>query len=249
VAVEMTIRELSRNRIALVLLVVIPTVFCGVVAATTPEDPVPFQLASAGKRVFVDVNQRHQSLVFIGVACVGFLTSFLAMNLMQRNTDAHRRLVLCGTPPAALVLAKLGVLGIVLAVVSAYVVLILTLFFEAQHILLVWLGLAVAGWVYGTYGLLVGAALSRELEGILLVVLLANIDAGWLQNPAFYAGAQNTEIIRALPAYFPSQVTMVGAFSDYSIRSPLAGSLFYGLCFLGLALWCFGRRLRVRRSA
>ena len=70
----------------------------------------------------------------------------------------------------------------------------------------------------------------------MFIVLLANIDAGWLQNPIYYADAQNTEIIRALPAYFPSQISMVAAFSDHSVTVPIAASVGYGLGLLFLAL-------------
>lgn len=40
--------------------------------------------------------------------------------------------------------------------------------------------------MYSCYGLMVGAISLHELEGIFLIVLLANIDVGWLQNPSYY---------------------------------------------------------------
>ena len=99
------------------------------------------------------------------------------------------------------------------------------------------------GLVYGCYGLLVGTLVKRELEGILLVALLVNLDVGWLQNPLFYAGANNKQIIRYLPAYFPSQAAMVSAFSDHAIGGPLYGALIYAGIFLLLALVVFHLRM------
>jgi hypothetical protein len=110
------------------------------------------------------------------------------------------------------------------------------IFFRPEHFALTAVGLILVGWVYGAYGLLVGALFRRELEAVLFIALLANIDAGWLQNPIYYADAQNTEIIRALPAYFPSQVSMVAAFSDHPVTIPVLASIGYGLSLLVFAL-------------
>jgi hypothetical protein len=93
----------------------------------------------------------------------------------------------------------------------------------------------------------VGALFKRELEGILFIVLLANIDAGWLQNPIYYADAQNKAIIRHLPAYFPSQVSMASAFTEHSILNPLVGSLIYGSLLLLAAMGIFWWRMRLRK--
>jgi hypothetical protein len=103
------------------------------------------------------------------------------------------------------------------------------------------------GYVYGCYGMLVGAIFKRELEGILFIVLLANFDVGWLQNPIYYAEAQNKAIIRYLPGYFPSQLSMVSAFTGHSIVQPLLGSLAYGTVLLIGAMLIFGWRMRIRK--
>jgi hypothetical protein len=78
-------------------------------------------------------------------------------------------------------------------------------------------------------------------------VLLANIDAGWLQNPVYYAGAQNKFIIRALPAYYPSQLSMIGAFTSHVATRPALASLGYGLALLTMAVAVYFIRMRVHR--
>jgi len=119
------------------------------------------------------------------------------------------------------------------------------LFFEPRHVVLVMCGFAFGGFVYGCYGLLVGAVFRRELEGILFIALLTNIDAGWLQNPIYYADAQNQALIRHLPAYFPSQVSMVCALTDYSILFHVLGGVTYGVVLLVLALLIYTLRMRL----
>ena len=75
--------------------------------------------------------------------------------------------------------------------------------------------------------------------------LLTNIDVGWLQNPIYYADAQNQALIRHLPAYFPSQVSMVSAFTDYSILFHVLGGVTYGVVLLVLALLIYTLRMRL----
>jgi hypothetical protein len=188
---------------------------------------------------------RHESLVFMGLAAVGFIVSFLAMNLLQKETGAHRRLILCGYRPSELLAAKLSVLLFVIILISLFVALMLPLFFRPQRFLLTMMAFALGGFVYGCYGLLVGALCRRELEGILLIVLLANIDVGWLQNPTFYTDAQNTAIIRYLPAHFPSQASMIAAFTDHAWHMPLLCSLLYGSALLCIAVSIFWWKMRV----
>jgi hypothetical protein len=92
--------------------------------------------------------------------------------------------------------------------------------------------------------MLIGSFVRGELEGILFIVLLANLDVGWLQNPIFYAEAQNRALIRNLPAFLPSQVSMVSAFSDHPIGMAVLGSLAYGSVLLLIALFIFWRKMR-----
>ena len=93
----------------------------------------------------------------------------------------------------------------------------------------------------------VGSLIKGELEGILLIVLLVNIDAGWLQNPLFYAEAENQTIIRYLPAYFPSQTAIIAAFTDYDIFHASINSIIYGSIFLAISLLIFFNKMRIKK--
>lgn len=243
----MTAKEMARNRFALILLFTIPALFFTLVSLTTGDNLVAFKLASISEDTIVEVSARKESLIFIGVAAVGLLTSFLALNLIQKSSDVNRRLILCGYRPSELVLAKLSVLLCVVVLISCYVGAMLLPFFRPKHFLFVVLGFALAGFVHSCYGLLVGAIVRREMEGILLIVLLVNIDAGWLQNPIYYAEAQNKALIRHLPAYFPSQASIVSAFTDHAISSPFVGSIVYGSILLFISLLIYFWRMRIKR--
>jgi pimeloyl-ACP methyl ester carboxylesterase len=241
----MTLRELGRSRIALILCFVVPSVFYAVVFLITSHRAIAFKLASVSEEAIVSVSQRNEGLVFIGLAAVGVLTSFLALHLTQKHPEVNRRLVLCGYGTTELLASKFLALVVMIALIGCYVGAITPLFFRPQRFLLVLAGFMAAGYVYGSYGLLVGALVKRELEGILFIVLLANIDIGWLQNPIYYAEAQNKVLIRLLPAYFPSQLSMVAAFTDKAVLNPALGSLVYGTVLLAAALVIYSRRMKL----
>jgi hypothetical protein len=238
-------KELLRRRVAVMLFFLIPSLFYTVVLLTTTERTVAFKLASVSEETVIEVSERNESLIFIGLASVGLLSSFVALIVIQQNTEVNRRLVLCGYRPSELVIARLGVLLVLITLVAIYVAALLLPFFQPRHVGFVMCGFALGGFVYGCYGLLVGAVFRRELEGILFIALLANIDVGWLQNPIYYADAQNKALIRHLPAFFPSQTSMVSAFTDYSLLFPVLGALTYGLVLLTLALVIYSLRMKL----
>lgn len=243
----MAAKELLRSRIAFILFFVIPTVFYAVIFLVTTHRQIAFKLASISEEVFLTVSQRNEALIFIGLAAVGILTSFLALTITQKHSAESRRLVICGFRTSELLLSKFTVLLSVIACVGCYVGAIVPFFFAPKRFFFVLLGFMMGGYVYGCYGLLIGVLFKRELEGILFIVLLANFDVGWLQNPIYYAEAQNKAIIRHLPGYFPSQMSMASAFTDHSVLLPLLGSLAYGTVLLAGAMLIFWWRMRIRK--
>jgi len=224
-------RMIIRRRIVPVLMFVIPSVFFFVVHLTTSDRIVPFELASLTPQQFIEVSERFCSFVFFSVASVGFLSSYIGLILIQDSIDVNKRLVICGYHPSELLMSNLIVLLLIIVVVSSYISLVILLFFTPEQFMLFFFALVLSGLVYGFYGLLVGSVVKGELEGILLIVLLANIDAGWLQNPLFYSEALNQNLIKFLPAYYPSQMAIVSAFESFSITKVLIGSVCYAAAF------------------
>lgn len=243
---SMILRMLFRRRIVLILFVIIPAVFLTTVYYTTSDRLLPFKLASLDEEVFIEVSEQHISMLFFAVACAGFLVSFLALNLIQKHYSVNRRLIICGYHPLELLSSNLFSLIFMIILIAVYVGLLTRAFFHIDHLLWFIFGLVLTGFVYGCYGLVVGSLIKGELEGILFIVLLVNIDAGWLQNPLFYAEAQNQAIIRYLPAYFPSQTAIIAGFTDYSIASASINSLIYGVGFLVIAMLIFFTKMRIK---
>jgi len=269
VAAKLLLLDLSRRRVALVLLFVVPALFEAVVLATTasrqvqvtvaalveddslirtPEsapDPFDTVLDDDGCR---NVDERKLSLVFLGSAAVGFLACFLAFTLVHKRREVDSRLVLAGYRAHEVLLAKLMVLLVLGLVLAAYEAAMLTPWVVPRQPLSVVAGFFFCAITYGCLGLLVGAIAQHELEGIFGIVLLTNVDVGWLQNPIYFAHSQRRALIRALPGYGPVQLAIVGAFSPDRPRGAVLRACAWMLGVLLVALFAFGLRIRPRRQ-
>jgi hypothetical protein len=244
-AVVMTARETVRNRTACVLAFLLPLFFYGLTLLMTSERIVVFQLASVSLEPDIEVSGRSEVLVLMALIAIGFMSAFFGVNLIQKHSGTNRRLVICGFRPFELVLSKLLVLGGSVAIVSMYCLALMTAFFVPRHPATVFAGLALVGYVYGCYGLMIGAIWRRELESIFSVILLTNIDVGWLQTPVFYTEAENKTFIHWLPAYWPVQAAMSGAFTDHGIGTSALGAGTYGTILLFIAMFVFWRQVRM----
>src|SRR5262245_12636368 len=244
-AVLMTAREVIRNRTAAALSLILPLLFYFLVVLTTSDRIVVFQLASLSQEPDLEAPARFEALIFMALIAVGFISAFLGVNLIQKQAAVNRRLVFCGYRPSELAISKMLVLVGTMLVLSIYSLSALSLLFVPQRPLTVLAGLVVVGYVYGCYVLLIGALWRRELESIFSVILLTNVDVGWLQNPIFYTEAEHKAIVHWLPAYFPVQVAMTGAFTDSAVVSCLLASVAYGTAFLLVALALFWNKVRL----
>lgn len=242
----MTARDLTRKRLVLVLALAVPPVFFAAVFATTGDRLVPITLAAAAGDVTM-VEERRQSLLFISIAATGLISAFFASSLIQRQLDANRRLVLCGYQAAELIVARFAVLLGIVATTALYAWLALSLFSSPRFPAGVLLGLTVGAFVYGCYGLLVGTLFRRELESIFAILVLVNIDAGWLQNPLYYENAGSKWLIDTLPAHYPSQIAYMAAFTSDRVGTLVFCGLAYGAVFLLAAVALYVRRMRMTR--
>lgn len=243
---RMTWREFSRRRLVLSLALLVPAVFLAVAAATTTSQLVPVQLASAAATL-IQVNERQQSLLFISIAGAGLMAAFLATGIVQRHLEASRRLVLAGYRPIELIAGQLLVLLGIVAGTVAYTWVLLMLGAEVPFQRQAWLGLFLGALVYAAYGLLVGTVFRRDLESVFAILLLVNIDAGWLQNPLYYAGAESRWLIEILPAHAPVQAGLLAEFTTEPVAPLVRRSLGYaGVLFLA-AIGIYSFRMRVAR--
>jgi len=247
IAARMLAMDLLRRRVTLLLLFVVPALFDAIVFATTASRPVDVLVAALGRTSALD--NRQLTLVFMGGAAVSFLTCFLGFNLVHKRRDVDARLVLAGFRAHELLTAKLVVLLSLVALLAVYETAMLYLCFAPRHVLGVGCGLLLGGLVYGSLGFAVGAIFTRELEAIFVIVLLTNVDVGWLQNPIYYATSERRGLIENLPGHYPTQLAIVSAFTDEAASSAALHSLACAAAALAAALLAFALRVHLPRRS
>jgi hypothetical protein len=93
----------------------------------------------------------------------------------------------------------------------------------------------------------VGSVLRRELETIFAIVLLINLDAGWLQNPVYYLTTRSPWLVESLPGHHPAQTTLLAALTMHPVVRTSVLALLYGATFLAITTVVYSLRMRVRR--
>jgi len=210
---KLTALELLRNKLGLLLLFVIPTCFLAVVEWTSGESPLPVKLYFFQTIDQLLLNQREISLVFMSGAIGGFLMSYYAILLFQQDFEYYRYCISMRLSAFTFVASRFCFFFTLIAAMAVFITLIMRLMMSFENILGVLAGFVLLGLIYGAYGGIVGLLSKDFMVAILFVALLANIDAGWLQNPVFYSTAQNAAFIRWLPAFFPCQFIFSSAFA------------------------------------
>lgn len=241
---SLSFRELWRNRFGLFLLLIIPGVFLAVVEWTSGTGKLPVDLYFPDETKTLLLSQHDINLVFIGTAVSGFLTAYYAILLFNRNFKYFRHCIGMGLSPTGFILARFLFFITVTIILSVYISLSMEWLVTVEHPVRLFIGILSVGMIYGAFGGIVGLISKDIMVAILWVVLLANLDAGWLQNPVFYSSAQKTELIHWLPAFYPTQVVFAAAFtSDWNTRA-LWLSMLYATVFIVLMLLIIHLKIR-----
>lgn len=164
-------RSFFREPFNIVLLVVLPA--------------VSIQLFGVGYGHFsgLDILSGTESLGTTGrmigaTFATGALAGVLGLFELISAREADRRLAICGYPAADLLISRfvtvVGISIVIAGVATGTLVLLLPEPVNAP--LFAFAGLAVGGIIYGMLGMLVGSVLPRELEGSLVLVILADMD-------------------------------------------------------------------------
>ena len=211
---EMHGRDLLRRHVALALLVALP---------------FSFYLASAGS---------GQGAVASGGVSMAFAISGAALFSVLSSRAADQRLVLCGYRPFEMLLGRLIFLGPLALVMSAGFSLAMALISEPTRPWVMALGVAVVALQSVPFGLAVGSAVPRELEGTLVLIGVVGIQL---------ATRIDTVASQMLPFYGPRRLLESSLAGHGAIAEPLFQTFFYGLALLIAARLFVSRRVSVAR--
>lgn len=160
-----------REPFTVILLVVLPALSIQIYGVSMGQFPEIGFFQTTGS---LETVGRITGAVF----ATGALAGVLGLFQMISARHADRRLAICGFRGVELVAARFStvvVASVVVGVVST-VSLVLLVDGSVGAPVAAFAGLALAGAVYGLLGIVVGSVLPRELEGSLLLVILADVD-------------------------------------------------------------------------
>lgn len=245
---KLLLSDLLRRRVTLLILFIIPVLFNIAILVITSENEDPVTFGILNDDLVRMISRRYLSFVYMGCAAVSFLTSFLAFNLVFRRVEVDKRLANCGYLPLEIITGKMIVLILLVFTISLYESLLILLFFDPLHFNILFAGFFLAGIIYSCYGLFVGSISKHELEGVFLIILVANVDIGWLQNPMYFMESANQQVIKSMPGFFPAQLANLGAFTDEFSIVTIWGSLLWAFAFFSMASFVFWLRIKRRNK-
>lgn len=211
---EMHGRDLTRRHVALAMLVALP--LC-------------FYLASMGAG--------PEAIVAGGVG-MAFSVSGATLFSVLSSTEVDQRLVLGGYRPLDLLLGRLCFLGLLgLAIGGGFSLLMVTVSHPARP-WLTFVGVGAVALESIAFGLAVGAALPRELEGTLLLIGVVGMQL---------AVDPDSAVSKVLPFYGPQELLYSSLDTTGPIAAPLALTAAYGLALMVAARVLMTNRVDVVR--
>ncbi len=243
IAAAMAIVEHARNRFALLLILVLVPFWITTVHLVVTHDVVRFPLHSTGRVIAAAGNDI--SVISGGMNVVALIVGFMMFTVTFRGGAFDQRLVLAGYPRVHLVLGKAAALAVAATLICAYAVAVISVLWHPHRPVLLAVSLLSAALPYGAIGVLLGALVREELQGMFLIILLTSLDSS-LQNPVANPSTGNP-VLHYLPSYGAMQTAVGAGFLD---DAPVRYLLLQPLWFAGalvLAALAFKVRTRDRR--
>lgn len=243
-AARLALVEQLRSRFALGLLVLVIPVCVVMPYFGYAEDPTTFRLVVTDDVVRAPGNELGMVVtIFNGVT---LLVGFMVFSSTHASVDFDHRVALAGYPRTWLVAAKLSVLVVVSAVLTAYATLVVHLVWQPAYPWSLALCLFAAALTYGAIGLLVGVVVRGELEGMFLIIGTSIVDQA-LQNPVLNPVLEDG-IRPYLPSYGATQSGLAAGFAPMSPGLLLGTQSLWFVAAVTCALFALSLRTRDRRS-
>jgi ABC-2 family transporter protein len=213
---EMHGRDLTKRHAALALLVALP---------------LSFYLASSGNG--------EKSIVAGGVG-MAFAVSGATLFSVLSSGEVDQRLVLAGYRPHELLLGRLLFLAPMGVAIAGGFSLLMTTVSHPDRPWLTFLGLAAVALASIPFGLAVGAAVPRELEGTLVLIGVVGMQL---------AMEPSSPVARILPFYGPRQLIAASLGADGAVAWPILVTALYGTALFLAARLLVSRRVGVQRHS
>ncbi|WP_137285867.1 hypothetical protein [Halorussus salinisoli] len=213
-----------REPLNIALLLILPALSVQIYGVSLSQFPEIGIFDAAGSLV---TTGRITGAVFATGALAGVLGLFQMIS--ARNAD--RRLAIAGFRPMELIVSRFTTVLVVSVAISAVSTVTLSAL-TAESVaapIIVFAALALTGILYGLLGMLVGTILPRELEGSLVLVILADMDNVFASSLFDI----DESVTRFAPLSHPhelvTQAVVDGTLADDHVLPSLAFVLLFGL--------------------
>ncbi len=244
IATRLDFREQARRPLLAVLLVVVPVLF--ITRAVAATKPLPRQIGlPGGGQVLTTMRSIHgASMAAISVA---FLAGMCGAFVVGSARQADRRLVVAGYRPIEAVLPRLAVLGAATAVVVATSLAVTAASFTPRSWPVFVVGTLLVGLTYACIGVIAGSVFD-QLGATYLVLFLAMLGTGLLQNPMFGSGTPGGGA-QFFPDYGAMRIVIDGGFSSgFAAWEELALASSWLVALTVIAAAVLRRQLRPRSN-
>lgn len=240
-ATAYSLLTLTKNRLALTLLAVFVPLWITIAKTVATPESSPFRLRATGEHLRADGDTI--TMISGSLNAVSLLVGFWMFSAARRTGDFDRRLTAAGYPRCALLAAELTSLLATAALVSAYAVAWMLLYWSPHQTGLLVFAVLSAALIYGAMGLFLALFLPSEVAGMVAIIMTSIIDLA-PQNPVA-ATTANSPLITLLPSYGSLQTALQAGFTQHLTLVPLANSLAWLSALSAIALAAFLRRTHV----
>jgi len=209
IATRLDFREQARRPLLAVLLVVVPVLFIARAVAATKAIPREIGLPGGGEVLTTMRSIHGASMAAISVA---FLAGLCGAFVVGSARQADRRLVIAGYRPIEAVVPRLAVLSAATIVVVGTSLGVTAASFTPRSWPVFVVGTLLVGLTYACIGVIADSVLD-QLGATYLVLFLAMLGTGLLQNPMFGTGTPGGGA-RLFPDYGAMRVVIDGGFSS-----------------------------------
>jgi len=203
------LRQVLRDPLLLVLVVVLPGYFVGVWGWIVPDEPITVPIAGGAGVVDHQVPLPELIAAVIAPLAGALVVGITGLFAVQRARDVDARLGVAGYRPSELLAGRLAVLGAIGIVVTGVGVGVARLHVVPAHPAWFVLAVGLACGIYGAIGSVLGQVLDR-LPGVYFLLFAPMIDMMLLQNPL----ADPPAWAAWLPGHHPIRLATSAAFAE-----------------------------------
>ncbi len=198
-------KSLFRERTLIFVIILFPVALILAASASAPTDTLPLKFD--GKFITPPPEADEVIVALYAITAVALVMSILSFFATFQLKQLIPRLKISGYSPNVVLTAIILMLLIVNIFVSVLVVGLSLYWIEPQDYWGVFTSVFLSGMIFATLGIIVASVVDTKHLGLNLILTIAVIDAGFLENPV-YSRRYDEQWMRLMPAFGPIRMLL-----------------------------------------